>query len=1048
MKKAILLIVLLFAAMHSAFALDLDSKHVAWEDTGLVLTGSIEALAQLNDGSFLAAGNSNDPALGSRAVIYRFEQEWQRKFLSEPEGDRAKYRGIHALYQAADGSVYAGTEKALLYSQDNGNTWQVHFAFLENVTVADIIEFNGKLIVAMDDGSILEYNELLAGWADVLPSPISIGATTAAPEIISALKVIDEMLYASGRGLSAGNAQLGFVCRTENTTEWECREVPGVPTVTDIEFANNKLYAAGHVFTLEELTAYVFESEFLAGQWGNFSFTGFSVENEFLWELFKSYEGYLYAAGQSLYKFTPDGWKRVAMRFPVPLPPETTLTMYELIEEKESKAVYAAGSAYSEAEGREGFVIKTEFYNSAPVANAGLSQAVEAGETITLNGLQSSDPEGDTLSYSWIQVAGQPMQLDDWSSAQPSFTVGSVGESYSFMLSVADSFGGTSTANVTINVKKEIAAAEQDYWLLYKEFEEPELATQPAILGTEGGIFVAANKFYLLAGKEIEEIGTFAGEESPIKIIEGNNGEIYILNSFSLPDAEETARLYKYENNQLTLFKELPYAAKDIVALSDGLLLLAEDIAGNTGYVAYDPAIEEWAEFFAVGEEPGIVAYRFIKNKAADKIFLLYNFVSRKESEKVIGLNWSAAAAIDFEELGEIKNIHGVGRLGHAIAVDDSDGIFIGTERLGEVFYSADGKDFYTKGSIADEIDWLEFANNKLFVKVYNFGARGFSVPDLIISKDGGETWEKLPGIEGAGISNTLHIGNITVAGGKVFVATAGSPIKIYKLMSPAENNAPIANAGLDQRVNLGDAVTLDGSLSSDPDNDSLQFLWEQVAGPTATIENAASAVASFTASNIGTLEFRLTVADEFGATSSDTVEIIVEETCEENAVAQCLVEGCTGEKRCIDGTWTECTISRICEAGEERACAPIINGKECAELAGTQTCDSCGSSLGECRAELANAVCCPNAVEKCLVEGKAGTKKCSARGQWLGCVIGEEKPREEPEEVGPPIRAVEVVEEAVAAALPWEIIAIVIIIAAVIGAIILAPRFLKKTKA
>jgi hypothetical protein len=94
--------------------------------------------------------------------------------------------------------------------------------------------------------------------------------------------------------------------------------------------------------------------------------------------------------------------------------------------------------------------------------------------------------------------------------------------------------------------------------------------------------------------------------------------------------------------------------------------------------------------------------------------------------------------------------------------------------------------------------------------------------------------------------------------------------------MTPPPNNPPQANAGANQTVDAGATVTLDGSVSSDPEGDALSFSWSQTLGPPVALSSTSAAVVTFVAPSTGTtLTFELTVSDgESESTASVSVSV------------------------------------------------------------------------------------------------------------------------------------------------------------------------------
>lgn len=90
-----------------------------------------------------------------------------------------------------------------------------------------------------------------------------------------------------------------------------------------------------------------------------------------------------------------------------------------------------------------------------PVANAGGNQTVNEGDTVTLDGSASYDPDGRIVSYLWTQTGGSNVTLSDPTDPQPTFVTPPVdagGAELAFQLLVKDGGGLQSTDEVLITV--------------------------------------------------------------------------------------------------------------------------------------------------------------------------------------------------------------------------------------------------------------------------------------------------------------------------------------------------------------------------------------------------------------------------------------------------------------------------------------------------------------------------------------------------------------------------------------------------------------------
>lgn len=124
-----------------------------------------------------------------------------------------------------------------------------------------------------------------------------------------------------------------------------------------------------------------------------------------------------------------------------------------------------------------------------------------------------------------------------------------------------------------------------------------------------------------------------------------------------------------------------------------------------------------------------------------------------------------------------------------------------------------------------------------------------------VVFNNGTGTWDN-----NGGKNYLLPSGVSTVSAGKV---TVGIPTE-----TPTTNKPPVADAGLDKTVIAGQTFLLDGSGSYDLDGTLVRYDWST---------GTSGAIVETSVATPGTYSYTLTVTDDKGAASTDTVTVVVQ---------------------------------------------------------------------------------------------------------------------------------------------------------------------------
>ena len=98
----------------------------------------------------------------------------------------------------------------------------------------------------------------------------------------------------------------------------------------------------------------------------------------------------------------------------------------------------------------ETFTITVNEVNLAPTANAGPDQSVFVNVAVMLDASNSTDPDGNPLTYLWTQTGGAPVTFSNAHAVSPTFKAPGTPSVLTFTLAVSDTLGLASLPDVVV----------------------------------------------------------------------------------------------------------------------------------------------------------------------------------------------------------------------------------------------------------------------------------------------------------------------------------------------------------------------------------------------------------------------------------------------------------------------------------------------------------------------------------------------------------------------------------------------------------------------
>jgi hypothetical protein len=562
-------------------------------------------------------------------------------------------------------------------------------------------------------------------------------------------------------------------------------------------------------------------------------------------------------------------------------------------------------------------VITVKQVNKAPTANAGADQSVDISSLVTLDGSGSSDPDGDGLTYNWTAPAG--ITLSSTSAQKPTFTAPSVAvnTNYTFTLVVNDgqvnSFADqvivtvrrgnnapaanagtdqTVNENTTVTLDGSASSDTDSDPITYvwttpagitlnstsaqkPTFTAPEVATDTQYtfsLVVNDGIANSTTDQVVITVKQINKAPT--ANAGPDQSVEKNT--LVTLDGSASSDPDGNTLIYKWT---------APAGITLSSASAQKPTFTAPDITTNTNYtftlVVNDGLVDSPAD------QVVITVYRGNKvpvaNAGPDQsvnegaTVSLDGSASTDADSDPLTYTWTAPAGITLSSTSAQKptftapEVTTDTQYTFSLVVNDeivnsaTDQVVVTVKQVNKAPKANAGPDQSVEKNTMVTLDGSASSDPDGNTLIYKWTApAGITLSSASVQKPTFTT----PDIT----ENTTYTFSLVVNDG--FVDSPADQVQIFVSRG---NLAPTANAGTDQTVNENTTVTLDGSASTDPDNNQLTYKWTAPAG--ITISSLTTQKPTFTAPEVDSdtpYIFSLVVNDGKLNSTADQVTITV----------------------------------------------------------------------------------------------------------------------------------------------------------------------------